>query len=216
MEQKKVLEALKKAKEEGKKRKFTQSFDLIINLRDLDLKKPEQQVDFYVNINHDVGKKKKICAFVGHEMKAEAEKAVDMVITPDEFGKYKDKKASKKLAYEYEYFIAQANIMAQVATAFGKVLGSRGKMPNPKAGCVVPPKANLAPLYEKLQKTLRIKAKLLPAVQCMVGKEDIEDSKVADNIMTIYKQLVHNLPNHENNIDEVMIKLTMGKIVKIK
>ncbi len=216
MDEKSVSEALKKARAEGKKRNFTQSVDLIINLKDLDLKNPEQQVDIYAHTNHSTGKKQRICAFVGPEMKEEAKKVVDTVVTPDEFGGFKGKKEAKKLAETHDYFIAQANIMASVATTFGKILGSRGKMPNPKAGCVVPPKANLGPLCERLQKTVRLKAKVLPVVQCSVGKEDMEDSVIADNIMSVYSQLTHALPNHENNISKVIVKLTMGKVVDIR
>jgi len=216
MNQELILEALKKVRSESKKRNFNQSIDLIINLKDLDLKKPDQQVDFYAHVNNSTGKKLRICAFVGPEMKDDAKKVVDTVITPDEFPKYSKKKEAKKLANEHDYFIAQANIMATVATSFGKILGSRGKMPNPKAGCVIPPKTNLAPLNEKLQKTLRLKAKALPVVQCSIGKEEMDDSIIADNILTVFNQLVHVLPNHENNISQVIIKLTMGKIVDIK
>jgi large subunit ribosomal protein L1 len=215
MDKKKILEALKQAKSAGK-RNFNQSVDLIINLRDLDLKKPEQQVDFFAHTHYPLGKKYKIAAFVGPELAGEAKKHVDTVITSDDFGKYKDKKAVKKLANAHDYFIAQADIMAKVAQSFGKILGTRGKMPNPKAGCVVPPKASLAPLYENLQKTVRIKAKTMPAVQCLVGKEDMDEEHIADNIHSIYNQLVHNLPNHENNIAKIMVKLTMGQVVEIK
>ena len=136
MDQKSVLEALKKVRAESKKRNFNQSIDLIINLKDLDLKKPDQQVDFYAHVNKTTGKTKRICAFVGPEMKDDAKKVVETVITPDEFAKFSPKKQAKKLANDHDYFIAQANIMANVATSFGKILGSRGKMPNPKAGTV--------------------------------------------------------------------------------
>jgi large subunit ribosomal protein L1 len=53
-------------------------------------------------------------------------------------------------------------------------------MPNPKAGCVVPPNANLAPLVEKLKKTVRIKLDASPIYQTFVGTEDLEDEKIAD------------------------------------
>jgi len=214
MDKKNILAALKEIKE--KKRKFVQSIDLIINLKDLDLKKNEQQVDFFAHTNYSIGKKVRVAAFVGPEMKDEATKTVDSVITTDDFANYKDQKAAKKLAAEYDFFIAQANIMAKVAQTFGKILGTRGKMPNPKAGCVVPPKASLGPLYSRLQQTIRLKAKTMLAVQCIIGKEDMPDAEVADNIQTIYKQLVHTLPNHENNISKVLVKLTMGKVVEIK
>jgi large subunit ribosomal protein L1 len=132
------------------------------------------------------------------------------------FPQYSDKKAVKKLAKEHSYFISQANIMAQVAQAFGKILGTRGKMPNPKAGCVVPPKANLKPLSEKLQNTIRMKAKTSPVIQILVGREDMDEDHVADNILSLYNQLVHALPHHEQNIGKIMVKLTMGKIVTVQ
>jgi large subunit ribosomal protein L1 len=187
----------------------------VIKLKDLDLKKPDQHVDFFAQLNHGTGKKVRVAALIGPEMKADTEAVVDLAIITDDFDKY-DKKKAKKLAESYDYFIAQANIMPKVAQVFGKILGTRGKMPNPKAGCVVPPKSNLKPLYDKLQKTVRVKAKELLAIQCRIGTEKQPEQEVADNIITIYKQLVHHLPNHENNISKVLLKLTMGKVVEIK
>ncbi|MBI4454030.1 hypothetical protein HY636_05290 [Candidatus Woesearchaeota archaeon] len=208
---KKVLEELKK---NSKKRKFKQSYDLIINLQGLDLKKPEQHVDFYTSLHYGKGKKLKICAFVGPEMSEEAKKVCDLTVNVDEFNNL-TKQAVKKMANEFDYFIAQANIMGKVAAAFGKVLGPRGKMPNPKAGCVFLPKAQLQPLYDKLQKTIRVSAKTALMIQCAVGKEDMKDEEIIDNVMTIYTQVVNSLPNHDNNIKLVSLKLTMSKPMKV-
>ena len=80
-------------------------------------------------------------------------KSLDAAFETHDFDQFKDNASKiKKLAGEYDFFVAQANIMPQVATVFGKVLGPRGKMPNPKAGCVVPPKSQLGPLKERLGK----------------------------------------------------------------
>lgn len=105
--------------------------------------------------------------------------------------------------------------MPQVATTFGRVLGARGKMPNPKAGLIVPPKTSLGPLYTKLQDTLKVSSKKTPVIQVVIGKQDMDDAKLADNAWFIYDQLVHKLPKEKNNIKDVSIKLTMGKPVKI-
>src|SRR3989344_2116889 len=151
---KKAVEELKK---NSPKRKFAQSYDLIINLKDIDLKVPEQQVELWAPLPHSTGKQTKICALVGGELAEQAKKACDFVVINDEFKLYAaDKKKVKKLASECSYFIAQANIMQDIAKTFGRVLGPRGKMPNPKAGCVVPPNANLAQLVERLKKTTRV------------------------------------------------------------
>ena len=211
MEKKAVLETLKKLRETQKKRNFSQSVDLIVNLKDLDLKKPEEQVDFFATLHHPTGKKKKICALVGPELMDDARASCDNAVMVDDFDKYtKDKKLVKKLAGEFDFFIAQANIMPKVAAAFGKVLGSRGKMPNPKAGCVVPPKTALKPLYEKLQSTTRISAKTSPIVQVFVGKESLKDEDLADNIIDIFMQLESKLPKGKNNISSAFVKFTMS------
>lgn len=211
MDKKKLTEAIQKLKTSSKKRKFTQRFDLIVNLKALDLKKADNQVDFYVSLPNNVGKKLSICALVGPELREEA-KTYDASISLAEFDEYqKDKKKVKALAEAHDYFIAQANVMPKVAATFGRVLGPRKKMPNPKAGCVVPPKANLSQIYERLQKTVRVSAKTSLSVQVSVGNEAMKDEEVVENIETIYEQLLHHLINEKHNIKSIFLKLTMSK-----
>ncbi len=217
MEEKNIITALKKLKQESKKRNFEQKIDAIFILKDLDLKKPDQQVDFFAALHYPTGKKIKVAAFTGLELHPEAEKVCDKAITQTDFAKYQaDKKMAKKLAREYDFFIAQANIMTQVAATFGKVLGPKGKMPNPKAGCVVPPKAALKPLYDKLQTMVKMQAKTQLAISTMVGNEKQDEKEVVDNIKTLYSQLIHHLPSEQDNVKGVYLKFTMGKPVKIE
>lgn len=215
MDKNHAKKVLAEAKAAGQGRKFTQAVDLVINLRDLDFKKAEHQVDFYVTLQHDFGKKIKVCCLAGPELRDEGRAHCDALITVEDFDQYKDKKKVKKLAEEYDYFIAQANIMPQVATVFGRVLGPRGKMPNPKAGCVVPPKAGLKPIVERLQKTVRVQAKKAPVVHLMVGKENMSEDILADNITFLFQQVQTHLPAEANNIKNALVKLSMGKPVKL-
>lgn len=213
MNKEQFIQAIKQI--EPGKAKFKQTYELIINLRDLDLKKTENQVDIWLTLPNEKGKKVSICALVGGEL-AEQAKSCDKVITQAEFAKYEgDKKAIKKLADTYDFFIAQANLMGQVAKTFGRVLGPRGKMPNPKAGCVVPPNANLEPLLEKLRKTINLKAKTEASAKAGVGVQDMEPEKVAENMKTAYNALIQALPHEANNVKSVMVKLTMSKPVKV-
>ncbi|MBS3113176.1 50S ribosomal protein L1 [Candidatus Woesearchaeota archaeon] len=216
MEKTEILEAIKACKENTKKRNFQQSFDLIINLKGIDLKKTDNQKEFFIILPH-VTKTKKICALIGGELKEQATEICDKFLISDDFAEYsKDKKAVKKLTDEYDYFIAQANIMPQIATSFGKVFGPRGKMPNPKAGCIVPPKVQLNPIYDKLQKTVKAAWKKSLVLQVLVGTETMKDEEIADNIITYYNTVIGQLPNDINNLKSVYLKLTMGSIVKIK
>jgi large subunit ribosomal protein L1 len=215
MDKKQATEALKKVKEISPKRKFNQSYDLVINLKGLDLKKPDHKVDFYLQLGHPTGKEIKVCALVGPELKESADSSCNETVLHDSFAKYKDKKAIKTLANSHDYFIAQANLMKDIASSFGRVFGPKGKMPNPKAGCVVPPNANLNALAEKLKKTVRLRVINDPVIRCLVGKEDMKDEEVLDNVMSIYDQVVHHLPSGKHNVKDICLKLSMGPVVKV-
>jgi len=215
MEKQELQSALQKAKDFSEKRNFSQAFDLIINLKGLDIKKQEHQIDSFLTLPHSRGKKIKVCALVGSELIEQAKSVCDFAIISDNFEKYKDKKELKKLANGYDFFIAQANIMPKVATVFGKVFGPRGKMPNPKSGGVVPPNANLKPLYEKLQRTVRVTNKTAPVIQCAIGTEEMKISDVTENGIMVYNTIINALPNEKHNIKDIYVKLTMSKPVKL-
>ncbi|MFH1174453.1 MAG: 50S ribosomal protein L1 [archaeon] len=217
MDREKALTYIKKLKAEAQKRNFAQSVDFIVNLQDLDFKKPEHNVDFFVTLHHERGNPVKVCGLVGPELVDQSKQSFDLTITTDEFEKYqKNKKLAKQLAKDYTYFVAQANIMTQVAAAFGRTLGPRGKMPNPKAGCVVPGNAALKPLHERLQKLVRVAAKQRMIIHLFVGKETMSDEQLADNLFDLYNQLLRHLPLEKNNVKSIYLKLTMGKPIKVE
>ena len=207
----KTLQELRKSQ----KRKFSQSVDLIITFKDLDLKKPTDNVDFYMSLPVNITKKKKVCAFAGAELVDQAKKYCDKVITQPEFDTF-DKKAIKKLANEYDFFIAQANIMVKVAAKFGRILGTRGKMPNPKAGCVIPPKGNVQNVVERLQTLIALKSKKSPMVYATIGTEAAKDEDLAKNIIIVIDQVIHHLPKEVSNVKGAFIKFTMSKPVKLE
>lgn len=207
----KVLEELGKLP----KKKFAQSYDLIINLKGIDLK--INPLDVSVPLPFDRGVKVKIAAFVDQGVLAEqAAKFCDLALKENEFSKYSDKMNARKMAQQYDVFISQANLMPKVAAAFGKYLGGRGKMPNPKMGCVVPPNANLEILTKRLRSTVRLQAKKALNLQCMVGKENQPAEQVIENILAVHHAVIKQLPQDESqNIKNVSLKLTMSKPVRI-
>jgi large subunit ribosomal protein L1 len=215
MNKESVIKALQELRKASKDRKFKQSVDVIITLKDINLKNPNENVDFYMGLPVKSSKKKKICAFAGSELQDQAEKFCDTVITQPDFDKY-DKKAIKKLANDHDYFIAQANIMVKVAAKFGRFLGTRGKMPNPKAGCVVPPKGNVQATVERLQSLIRLRSNKSPVVHATVGTEESSDEDIAKNVMAVIDQVIHHLPKEVHNLRSVYLKFTMSKPVKVE
>lgn len=208
----KALQALK----DSSKRNFDQSYEIIINLKNLDLKNQNNHIDMYLTLPKSHGRKVNICALVGRELKEGADASFDKVITNEDFAGFDGKKKeTKKLANSFDYFVAQATLMPQVAKTFGRVFGPRQKMPNPKAGCVVPPNANLKPLADKLKRTVRVQAKKMPVIQCIVGKESLSDDEVVENMFAAYSQVMHALPQESNNIKAVFVKKTMSKAIEV-
>lgn len=213
MNKEQIQKALQELQKQPQK-KFVQSYDLVINLKDYDVK--QSPLDFFANLPYPKGKKVKVAAFVDQQLAEQANKFCDTVIRDTDFDRYKeDKKMAKKLAQDHDYFIAQATIMPKIAAVFGKALGARGKMPNPKLGCVVPPSANLEPLVKRLATTARLSAKKGTNLQCLVGKQDQPEAQVIENILTVYQAAAKQLPNEVQNIKNVLLKTTMGKPVKI-
>ncbi len=214
MEKQELLQAIKKVKASSKKRKFTESVDLIINLKGLNLKKEEEKINVFLPLPYARGKKTRVTALIDQALVTKAKASCDNCILLDDFKKY-DKKAIRKLAKKTDFFIAQANIMPKVAATFGRILGPKGKMPNPKAGCVVQPTAELQPLVERLQKLIRIETKNEQTIKLSLGISTMKDEELVENGMTIYNYIVAHVPQEKNNIKNLLIKLTMGTPIKI-
>jgi large subunit ribosomal protein L1 len=210
MEKEIIASTLKKLKENSPKRNFKQSIDLVINLSGLDLKKPEHQINMFGTLHYSNGRKISVCALVDRDMEAKAKEACNEVVLSEQFERFKKPSEIKKLASKHTFFIAQASIMPKIATIFGRFLGPRGKMPNPKVGGILPPNANIKQLIEKLANTVALATKNEPTIKCRVGSEDMEEEKIIDNVMTVYNTVLPKLPNEKQNVKSVMLKLTMG------
>lgn len=209
-----ITQKVKQARELSKKRNFTQTFDLVFNLQQIDLKKPDHKVDVGVTLSSLTRPKKQtICAIVDHSM-SNAKDVFDGVIFNDELEKVKgNMEEIRKIIHGYDKFVVQANLMPLFAQVLGRYLGPMNKMPSPKLGMVISDKTPLEPLYEKLQKTVHLATRKNTVIQVPVGAETEGDETIAKNISVVYDALYHALPNHEHNVKNVRLKLTMGKPV---
>lgn len=211
----KTIEAkIKEVRMASKKRNFTQTFDLIINLQNIDLKKPEHKVDVGVVLETNLRPKKlKICAVTDHSISG-AEEFFDKVLYNDELIAMKgDMTKIRKLTHEFDKFVVQMNIMPLFAQILGRYLGPMNKMPSPKLGMVINPKTPLKELSERLQKTVHLQTKKNLVLQAAVGSENENDLDIAKNILHVYETLIHTLPNQVHNVKNIGLKLTMSKLV---
>ena len=201
METKEALVELRKEK----KRKFVQTLDLIVNLRQFDVRKEALNTFVAVpNSSH-----KKICAFL-----TKKSKLVD-TITELDFEKYKETRDIKKLAKKYDMFMAVAPMMGKVATKFGRVLGPMGKMPSPQAGIITKETDDeVKNMLDKLDKAVRVRNKEM-AIKLPIGKENMSDAELVQNIESVITGLEGKLPRGKENIKEVLVKFTMTKPIRI-
>lgn len=214
MDLKQVQEKIKEVRENSKKRGFSQTFDLVVNLQNMDLRKPDHKVDVGIVLPISARPKKlKICAIIDHSITG-AEEIYDGVIYNDDLAAMKgNMEKIRKVIHGFDKFVVQMNHMPLFAQVLGRYLGPMGKMPSPKLGMVINPKTPLKELYEKIQKVVHLQTKKNLVLQAAIGSEDEKDEVIAANVLQIYETLVHALPNQVHNVKSVGVKLTMGKLV---
>lgn len=209
MDRKKLSEAINRALEDKGKKKFTQSVELIINMRGIDFSKSENRLNLDIVLPHGKGGKElKSAVFAEGAVADEAKKAgADLIITPDAIGKWAEPAKVRELAKGY-FLLTQPNLMGAVAKAMGQTLGKMGKLPKPITGKV-------GELIERSKKSVRIrsKGKYLPTAQALVGAESMEAENILENAEAVYDAVKNKVS--EGNIKSVYVKLTMGRPVRV-
>jgi large subunit ribosomal protein L1 len=207
-----IIDAVKEAKEQAKPRNFTQSIDVIINLKDIDVRRPENRFNEELALPNGRGKPIKIGVIADGELAVSAKNAgIDLVISKDDLQEFgKDRKAAKKVANSVDSFIAQADMMPLVGRFLGPVLGPRNKMPKP-----VPASAKIEPLLERVGSTIKVGIKNQPSIQILVGTQDMSDEDLAENIEAVLAILDRHLEKGRNQIKSMYIKTTMCSVVRV-
>jgi large subunit ribosomal protein L1 len=213
IDQKTLLSAVKESKEKSKKRNFTQSVELILSLQDIDIKSSEGRLQEIVELPHASEQLNKICVIASGELALKAKRAnADMVIDRVELERLAGKKKElRKIANDYDFFIAEAPLMPLVGKVLGPSLGPRGKMPVP-----VPPTADISSLIAKYRKVVILRMRNQPIIQCRVGMENMKEEEITENIQAVLRVVEGKLKRGVKNIKHVYIKTSMGAPVKIK
>lgn len=206
MAEKPTVIAVQKALESAKKRNFTETVELAINLRDVDLSIPKNRIQEDIILPAGRGKKVKVCVIGGGELASKARDVADRVITPEELGTIADdKKQAKKIANDTDYFIAEAPLMAVVGKRLGIVLGPRGKMPKP-----IPPGVDPAGMIDGLRKSVTVRTKDRITFHVPVGTVEMDAEQIADNIDMVIKRVALRLEKGKLNIQSAYVKTSMG------
>ena len=207
-----IEEAVRQAIEVAPARKFSESIDLAINLHNIDLSLPGNRVDVEIILPHGVGKPAKIAVFAAGETAMRAKSAgADRVLSADEIKELGgDKRAARKLADEYKFFIAETQFMPVIGKSLGSVLGKRGKMPTP-----LPPTQDVTPQIQRLKNMIRIRSRDKMTFHLTVGNKNMDIKALTENIDTVVTKLEQTLKDGKQNLKSVYVKTTMGPAVRV-
>ncbi|MCK4319259.1 50S ribosomal protein L1 [Candidatus Micrarchaeota archaeon] len=208
MDKKKLKIAIDKLLEGEKgKRKFPQSFELILNFRGIDFSKPENRLNLDIVLPAGRGGKEHKVVLIADETINAKDAGAELHIIPDKIGEFSKEKNLKMITKE-SIFLAQPNLMAQVAKSLGKFLGPRGKMPKPLIG-------NPKDAIERAKRSVKIasKGKYLPVAQAFIGTENMDAEKIRENAESVYESVKGKVG--QSAIKSIYIKTTMGKALRV-
>ena len=206
-----LIEGIQKALEQAKPRNFTESVEVAINLRDVDLSVPSNRIEEEIILPKGRGRDVKVAVFASGEMAVKARDAADAIIGPEDIEALaEDKAKAKDLAQNHDFFVAEAPLMPAIGRRLGTVLGPRGKMPRP-----LPPGGDPVRVIRNLKRGVRLRSKDRPTFHAAVGTRDMKPEDLAENLGTILKRVEARLPRGRMNIGSVYVKTTMGPAVKV-
>jgi len=199
-----VAEALEKAPA----RKFTETVEVSVNLKDLDLSVPKNRLEEEIPLPEGRGRPAKVAVIGSPELLQKIRSVADVVISGQELDDFA--KGAKKAVGTIDFFLAEAPLMPTIGKRLGVVLGPRGKMPRP-----VPPGSDPTNLIRALQKSVRIRSKGNRTFHAAVGNRGMKPEEIARNVDAVLTRITGKLERGRANIESVYVKTTMGPAVRL-
>ncbi|MEM4778662.1 MAG: 50S ribosomal protein L1, partial [Thermoplasmatales archaeon] len=98
MDNEKLLKSIEEAISRAKQRKFEESVEIAINLKDVDLSNPKNRLNEEILLPNGRGKEVKVGVISGNEMASKAKNVADLIISAEELDKLaENKKEAKKI-----------------------------------------------------------------------------------------------------------------------
>lgn len=207
-----LLDLIKKARESTSKRNFKQSFELYIILDSNRVKPSDININEIVLLPNRLRSQSTVMVVASGDLGLRAKKAgSDNVMAVDELDRLStNKKDSKKLAKQYDFFIAETTAMPKIGKSLGPFLGPKGKMPVP-----ITQTSPVEQMIERLKGSIRVRARAHNAISCKIGEEDMSDEELAANALAVLEAVERKLPSGLKSVKSIGVKLTMGPLQKV-
>ncbi len=176
----------------------------------IDPRKSDQNVRGTVALPHGTGKSVTVLAITQGDKVAEAEAAgADFVGGADMIQRIVDG------WLEFDAVVATPDMMAQVGSKLGRVLGPRGLLPNPKSGTVG---VNIGDIVGALKAgQIEFRADKTGVVHAPIGKASFEADQLAENLAALRTALEGAKPEAARGqyLRTVFLTSTMGPSVRV-
>lgn len=189
--------------------KFDETLDIAVNLG-VDPRKSDQTVRSTVVLPHGLGKTTRVLAFAMGDKEREAKEAgADYVGGEDLAEKIKGG------WLEFDAVVATPDMM-KVVGKLGKILGTRGLMPNPKVGTVTMEIGKVIKDAKKGKVDFRVEKGAI--LHAPLGKVSFEPQKLIENTKAFMDAVYKAKPPSAKGayIKNVTLSSTMGQGLKIK
>ena len=212
-----VLECITEMRGKTKERKFKQTVELQVALKDYDPQK-DKRFAGTVKLPNIPRANMKICLIADQKHQDEAkalgygmEGSSIEVTTLDNLKKFnKDKKLIKKWAKKFYLLLATDALVKKIPVVLGPILNRIGRFPAPVT--------HQEPLDKKLddvKSSVKWQLKKVTNMNVAVANQEMTDEEVRQNIVMSLNFLSSLLKKGWHNIKSIHIKTTMGGSVKI-
>lgn len=188
--------------------KFNETVEVALRLG-VDPRHADQQIRGTVVLPHGTGKSVKILAITSGE---NVEKA--LAAGADYAGAEEYISQIQQGWLDFDLVIATPDMMPKIGR-LGKILGTKGLMPNPKSGTVTPDIAAAVSEFKKGKLAFRVDK--LGSIHAPIGKVDFDLDKIEENFKTFMDQIIRLKPASSKGqyLKTVAVSLTMGPGVKM-
>eukprot|EP01036_Dinobryon_divergens_P026841 gene26841-35533_t len=189
----------------GKLRKYTETIELQVTLKNYD---PSRDKRFSGMFRLPVVPKPNstICVLGNQKHCEKADQLGVDKMTIDDLKKFnKNKKLIKKFAKKYDNFLASASLIKQIPRILGPGLTKAGKFP-----AVLDENENLQDKIDATKATIKFQMKKVMCLSLAVANVTLTKADIALNVQLAVNFLVSLLKKNWQNIKVLYIKSTMG------